>query len=125
MINRLTHDGDYKQHLAWSPDGKKFLFTRLHRGKMGLWTMNADGTELKRLLSVDTPHFDGHWSPDSKRILYVYDVLQGTDGKLNSVASMTAMSASAPILVPQAATAPDLSGAIACSIDNPECEACQ
>jgi ribonucleoside-diphosphate reductase alpha chain len=38
---------------------------------------------------------------------------------------MAAMSASAPILVSQAATAPDLSGAIACSIDNPECEACQ
>ena len=62
MTDRLTHDGDYKQHLAWSPDGKKFLFTRVHRGKMGLWTMNADGTELKRLLNLDTPHFDGHWS---------------------------------------------------------------
>ena len=62
MTDRLSHDGDYKQHLAWSPDGKKFLFTRVHRGKMGLWTMNADGTELKPLLNLDTPHFDGHWS---------------------------------------------------------------
>jgi ribonucleoside-diphosphate reductase alpha chain len=31
----------------------------------------------------------------------------------------------APIIVPPAATAPDLTGAVACSIDNPECEACQ
>ena len=38
---RLTHDGDFKQHLAWSPDGGRFLFTRLHQGKMGLWTMSA------------------------------------------------------------------------------------
>jgi ribonucleoside-diphosphate reductase alpha chain len=38
---------------------------------------------------------------------------------------MTTMSASAPIMGPETATAPDLSGAIACSIDNPECEACQ
>ena len=44
--------------------------------------------------------------------------LRGTDGKLNSVVA-------APIIVPSAVTAPDLSGAIACSIDNPECEACQ
>ena len=51
--------------------------------------------------------------------------LKGTDGKLNSVASATMMSAGAPIIVPSAVTAPDLSGAIACSIDNPECEACQ
>ena len=50
--------------------------------------------------------------------------LKGTDGKLNSVASVTMMSA-APIIVAPAATAPDLSGAVACSIDNPECEACQ
>ncbi|WP_454621358.1 ribonucleoside-diphosphate reductase subunit alpha [Bradyrhizobium cenepequi] len=39
--------------------------------------------------------------------------LKGTDGKLNAVA-VAAVNA-----------APDLSGAIACSIDNPECEACQ
>ena len=40
--------------------------------------------------------------------------LKGTDGKLNAVASIPSMSA-----------IPDLSGAVACSIDNPECEACQ
>ena len=40
--------------------------------------------------------------------------LKGTDGKLNAVASAALMPA-----------APDLSGAMACSIDNPECEACQ
>src|SRR5437879_2464340 len=80
---RLTKDPDFKQHLVWSPDGKKLLFTRLHRGRMGLWTMNANGSELKALLEKEvTPHFDGSWSPDSKRVIFVYDVLQGTDGKL-------------------------------------------
>jgi len=74
---------DFIQHLSWSPDGKRFLFTRIHAGKMGLWTMNADGTEPKRLLADDAqPHFDGHWSTDSKSIVFVYDRLQGTDGKL-------------------------------------------
>src|SRR6266849_6371468 len=81
---RLTRDGDFKQHLHWSPDGKRFLFTRIYAGKMGLWTMNADGSEVKRLFHHDEgPDFDGHWSPDGKRIDFVYDQLQGTDGKLH------------------------------------------
>src|SRR5437870_668730 len=64
---KLTNDGDFKQHLSWSPDGKKFLFTRIHAGKMGLWTMHADGSELKKLIAADdAPNFDGSWSPDSK-----------------------------------------------------------
>src|SRR5947207_1342640 len=64
---RLTHDGGFKQHLCWSADGSKFLFTRIHQGQMGLWTMNADGSDLKPLRAQNTPHFDGHWSPDGKR----------------------------------------------------------
>src|SRR5438552_18353824 len=83
-VVRLTTDGDCKQHLHWSPDGKRFLMTRIHEGKMGLWTMNADGSDFKPLLSPqpNTPHFDGHWSADGKKIVFVLDILQGTDGKL-------------------------------------------
>jgi len=80
---RLTKDGSFKQHLQWAPDSKTLLFTRIHQGKMSLWTMPAEGGEMKRLLPDHTePHFDGHFSPDGKRIVYVYDQLQGTDGKL-------------------------------------------
>lgn len=80
---RLTTDGSFKQNIQWSPDGKTLLFTRIHQGKMALWTMPATGGEMKRLLPGHTePHFDGAFSPDGKRIIYVYDQLQGTDGKL-------------------------------------------
>src|SRR3954469_14639909 len=54
--------------------------------------------------------------------------LKKVDGKLNAVSATVAATktAGAPILVQSSAvTAPDLSGAMACSIDNPECEACQ
>src|SRR5437870_1400598 len=80
---RVWHTRDFLQHLSWSPDGSRFLCTRIHAGKMGLWTMNADGTDVKALLPKEPmPQFDGHWSPDSKKIVFVYDRLQGTDGKL-------------------------------------------
>src|SRR2546421_1770104 len=79
---RLTRDGGFKQHLSWSPDGKKFLCTRIHEGKMGLWTMDASGGDWKPLLPATTPMFDGSWSPDSKKVVFVFDTLQGTDGKL-------------------------------------------
>ena len=80
---RVTSDGSFKQHLQWSPDGNTLLYTRIHQGKMALWTMPAIGGEMKRLLPEhQEPHFDGQFSPDGKRIVYVYDQLQGTDGKL-------------------------------------------
>ena len=81
--SRLTTDGSFKQHLKWSPDGKTLLFTRIRQGKMALWTMPAEGGEMKRLIPEHKePHFDGHFSSDGKSIVYVYDQLQGTDGKL-------------------------------------------
>ncbi|AWM40450.1 translocation protein TolB [Gemmata obscuriglobus] len=80
---RLTKDGSFKQNVQWSPDGKTLLLTRIHEGKMALWIMPAAGGEMKRLLPGHTePHFDGHYSPDGTRIVYVYDKLEGTDGKL-------------------------------------------
>jgi TolB protein len=80
----LTTDAAFKEKLAWSPDGKSILMTRIHEGKMGLWVMNADGTDLHRLFKHDEgPDFDGSWSPDAKRIVFIFDVLQGTDGKLH------------------------------------------
>src|ERR1700687_1810261 len=55
---KISSIRDFIQHLQWSPDGKKFLFTRIHAGKMGLWTMDVGGTELKQLLAKHAqPHF--------------------------------------------------------------------
>jgi TolB protein len=80
---RLAKFRDFVQHLQWSPDGKQFLLTRVPPGKMGIWTMNTNGGDLKAILPKEPmPHFDGHWSPDGKRIVFVFDRLQGTDGKL-------------------------------------------
>src|ERR1700704_372650 len=75
--------GGFLQNLCWSPDGKQFLFTRGQGATMALWTIGVDGSDLKPLLPKGTmPHFDGHLSPDGKQVVFVYDQLQGTDGKL-------------------------------------------
>ena len=59
---RLAKFRDFIQHLQWSPDGKRFLFTRIHAGKMGLWTINADGSDAKAIMPKEpNPQFDGHW----------------------------------------------------------------
>jgi TolB protein len=79
---RITADGSFKQHLQWSPDGKSFSLTRIHRGKMAVWTMDSKGKSPKPLLEKETPYFDAQWSADSKKLVFVYDILQGTDGKL-------------------------------------------
>jgi Tol biopolymer transport system component len=44
---RLTDDGG--DVAAWSPDGKKIVYTRTQQGDGGLWVMNADGSNKRRL----------------------------------------------------------------------------
>ncbi|WP_213738879.1 ribonucleoside-diphosphate reductase subunit alpha [Bradyrhizobium sp. dw_411] len=94
---------------------------------LNLYIANPSGKKLDALYRLA-------WSRGLKTTYYLRSrsathveksTLKGTDGKLNSVSSTAMMSANAPIIVPHANTAPDLSGALACSIDNPECEACQ
>ena len=83
---------------------------------LNLYIANPSGKKLDSLYRLA-------WSRGLKTTYYLRSrsathveksTLKGTDGKLNAVSSVTLMS-----------PAPDLSGAIACSIDNPECEACQ
>jgi ribonucleoside-diphosphate reductase alpha chain len=89
---------------------------------LNLYIANPSGRKLDALYRLA-------WSRGLKTTYYLRSrsathveksTLKGTDGKLNGVSSVTA---SAPIMI--APAAPDLSGAMACSIDNPECEACQ
>ena len=65
---------EYAIHPTWSPDGSRIAFTGSPaNGGPGLYTMRADGSELRAI----TPPADFHrsfpvWSPDGTRIAYRY-----------------------------------------------------
>jgi Tol biopolymer transport system component len=53
-----------------SPDGKRIVFTSLKDGDLDIYTMNVDGSDVRRL--TNTPGYDGGpwWSPDGTKIVY-------------------------------------------------------
>lgn len=53
-----------------SPDGKRIVFTSLRDGDLDLYTMNVDGTGVRRV--TDRMGYDGGavWSPDGKLIAW-------------------------------------------------------
>jgi TolB protein len=58
---------------AWSPDGKRFVFSSTHEGNQELYTAAADGSDLIRL--TNHPGHDAHpcWSPDGRSIAFATD----------------------------------------------------
>jgi hypothetical protein len=58
---------------AWSPDGKQIAFYSNQGGRYGLHLVNADGGDLKRLLTDDYNNLRPSWSPDGKKLVFVSD----------------------------------------------------
>ena len=56
---------------AWSPDGKKVLYTRGTGDLRQVWVMNADGTGNAQVPTRGNYAFSPTWSPDGTRIAYV------------------------------------------------------
>ena len=97
--SRLTTDGDWKGHVRVSPDGSTLHFTRIltmgtKSPQMELAVMPlsrkdsgglGSGGPAVALLKPNPgiPQFDAHLHPDGAKIVYVHDILEGTDGKLH------------------------------------------
>ena len=52
---RLTSDADNDLRSAWTPDGARIVFESERDGSRNLWSMGADGSDLKQLTFGDAP----------------------------------------------------------------------
>ncbi|MCX6360274.1 MAG: hypothetical protein NT029_10720 [Armatimonadetes bacterium] len=78
-ICRMDPDGGRRRPLlpdaamaAWSPDGRRIAYIGIGEcGAMNVFTCAPDGTDRKRLTTLDDPFVCGpQWTPDGKAILF-------------------------------------------------------
>jgi TolB protein len=68
-VRRVTHDGWDYNYPAWSPNGRRIAFVRGNASGSGVWAMNVNGTDLRRLTDVPSDASPA-WSPDGSMIAF-------------------------------------------------------
>jgi len=68
---RLTDHsaGDYDP--SWSPDGRRIAFMSDRDGNREIYSVNADGTDVRNLTNDSASDYHPSWSPDGRRIAFV------------------------------------------------------
>ncbi len=56
---------------AFSPDGQRVAFVSSRQGGWDIYSMNADGSDVKRLTDHPAQDWGPAWSPDGQRIAFV------------------------------------------------------
>jgi len=69
-LTRLTDNDGYDAETTVSPDGSRLIFTSHRDGGMGLYTMNVDGSGLKKVTKRRGYAGGAFFSPDGKWIVY-------------------------------------------------------
>jgi TolB protein len=68
---RLTNNTEEERAPAWSPDGKRIVFSCRRAGSdFEICVMNADGTGQVQLTDNNVPDLTSSWSPDGKKIVF-------------------------------------------------------
>jgi len=69
QLTRGRNRRDGKLGLAWSSDGR-IVFSSTVSGRLELWTMNADGSNLHQLTDTPASSFGPTLSPDNRYIVF-------------------------------------------------------
>ncbi len=72
FCEQVTFLGAVSYQPAWSPDGRRIAFLSNHGGSLGVWTMDADGTGIRRLREADSGS-SLNWAPSEKILLLLSD----------------------------------------------------
>jgi Tol biopolymer transport system component len=69
-MKQLTNSPGYDAEATIAANGKKIVFTSMRDGDLDIYTMDADGRNVRRL--TDTLGYDGgpFWSYDGRQIVY-------------------------------------------------------
>ena len=68
---RLTNNDEEERAPAWSPDGKRIVFSCRRGGPdFEICVMNADGSGQVQLTDNSVPDLTASWSPDGKKIVF-------------------------------------------------------
>src|SRR3546814_12490864 len=68
LPRRLTGDFDDRGQPDWSPDGARIAFQSYRTGNFHIWSITADGTDLKQHSDGSSDHREPRFSPDGRMI---------------------------------------------------------
>jgi len=90
---------------SWSPDGSKILFTRdagPFEGGLGIYTMNADGTNQVQLVAetIGEDFYKPSWSPDGTKILFIAEYEDNEGDNVHGVFVINADGTGQQLLTP-------------------------
>ena len=90
QLTRLTTDPDNGMYPSWSADGSKIAFMSWRTGRTELFVMNADGTDQKKLMTMERGDaIDPRWSPDGSKIAFVH-LPEGMSGAARAIHTINA-----------------------------------
>jgi len=86
-MRALTAEGQTALSPVWSPDGRRFAYTRLGAGRGGVWIQTLATGEVNQLPGTETAlNITPAWSPDGRQMAYAHSDEKGTDIYLVNVA---------------------------------------
>jgi hypothetical protein len=69
-LTRITSDGNGNLSPTWSPDGSRFAFNSKANGNWDIYTMAADGTDIRQVTTAPENDLAPVWSPDGTQLAF-------------------------------------------------------